>query len=126
MATARTFTPELLPESGLPAELAERGLYKPAGIGCNHCAFTTKKKAHSGRQALRAHLKKHKNDARAWQRPLVRQGVIAGFIVTLVVLGLLGSAELKADLHSALPFGVLATQLHDSGPIAGWRRFAGT
>ena len=69
MATARTFTPELLPEEGLPTELSERGLHKPAGIACNHCSFTTKKKGFSGRQALRAHGKKHKNDARAWQRP---------------------------------------------------------
>ena len=84
MATTRTFTPELLPESGLPRELAERGLYKPAGIGCNQCSFTTKKKGFFGRQALRAHGKKHKNDARAWQRPLMRQGVIAGSIVAMV------------------------------------------
>ncbi len=91
MASTTTFTPDLLPESGLPQELAERGLYKPAGIACNHCSFTTKKRGFSGRQALRAHGKKHKNDARAWQRPLVRQGVIAGSIVALVVLGLIGS-----------------------------------
>ena len=118
MATARTYTPELLPESGLPAELAERRLYKPAGIGCNHCAFTTKKKDFSGRQALRAHSKKHRRDARAWQRPLVRQGVIAGSIVALVVLGMMGSADLKANVQSALPFGVPLATLPEL--IIGW------
>ena len=104
MATARTFTSELLPEEGLPAELSERGLYKPAGIVCHHCSFTTKKRGFSGRQALRAHGKKHKNDARAWQRPLIHQGAIAGSIVALVVLGLIGSSDLKAHVQSALPF----------------------
>ena len=81
MATSPTFTPDLLPEEELPPEVAERGLYKPAGIACQRCAFTTKKKGFSGRQALRAHSKKHCRDARAWQRPLVRQGLVAGFII---------------------------------------------
>ncbi len=106
MATARTVTPELLPEEELPPELAQRGLYRPAGIACHHCAFTTNKKGFSGRQALRAHLKRHKRDARAWRQPLVRQGLVAGSIVALVLLGMIGSADLRTELHSALPFGV--------------------
>ena len=118
MASAQTYIPELLPEEELPEELAEKGLYSPAGIACHQCSFTTKKKGYSGRQTLRAHLKKHKNNARAWQRPLVRQGVIAGSIVTLVVLGLIGSAELRTDLHSALPFGVPLVTLPEL--IMGW------
>ena len=118
MATARTFTPDLLPEEELPPELAEKGLYKPVGIGCNHCAFTTKKKDFSGRQALRAHSKKHRRDARAWQRPLVRQGFIAGFIIALVVIGLIGPADLRTDLHSALPFGVPLVTLQEL--VTGW------
>ena len=118
MASTTTFTPDLLPEEELPPELAERRLYKPAGIACNQCAFTTKRKGFSGRQALRAHLKKHRNDARAWQRPLVRQGVIAGSIVALAVLGLLGSADLRTDLHSALPFGAPLVTIPEL--IMGW------
>ena len=118
MASTTTFNPDLLPESGLPAELADRGLYKPAGIGCHQCAFTTKKKEYSGRQALRAHLKKHKNDARAWQQPLLRQGAIAGSIVALVVLGLIGSADLKAAIHPQLPFGVPLVTLPEL--VMGW------
>ena len=118
MATAQTYTPDLLPESGLPAELAERGFYKPAGIACHQCAFTTKKKGFSGRQALRAHGKRHKNDALAWQRPLVRQGVVAGSIVALVVLGLIGSADLKAAVHPQLPFDVPLVTLPEL--ITGW------
>ena len=94
MATAQTYTPDLLPVSEVPEELADQVLYRPAGIACNRCSFTTKKKGFFGRQALRAHGKKHKNDARAWQRPLARQGVIAGSIVALVALGLIGSADL--------------------------------
>ena len=118
MTTARTYTPELLPEEGLPKELSEKGLYAPAGIGCNRCAFVSKKKGFSGRQALRAHLKKHRNDARAWQRPLVRQGVIAGSIVALVALGLIGSADLKANVQSALPFGAPLVTLPEL--VMGW------
>ena len=118
MATARTYAPDLLPESGLPRELADQSLYKPAGSGCNHCTFTTKKKGFSGRQALRAHLKAHKNDARAWQRPLVHQGIVAGFIVALVLLGMIGSADLRTELHSALPFGVPLVTLPEL--VVGW------
>ena len=118
MATARTYTPELLPEEELPLELAERGLYRSVGITCHHCDFTTKKKGFSGRQALRAHLKKHRRDARAWQRPLVRQGLMAGSIVALVVLGLIGSADLRTDLHSALPFHVPLVTLPEL--MMGW------
>ena len=118
MASTTTFTPELLPEGALPPELAERGLYKPVGIACHQCSFITKKKGISGRQALRAHGKKHKNDARAWQRPLIGQGVIAGFIAALVVLGLMGSTDLRTNLHSALPFGVPLVTL--PGLIMGW------
>ena len=118
MATAQTFTRELLPEEELPAALAKRGLYKPAGIACHQCAFVTKKKGFPGRQALRAHGKKHKRDARAWQRPAVRQGLVAGFIVALVVLGLIGSADLRADLPSALPFDVPLVTLPEL--IMGW------
>ena len=106
MASSTTFTPELLPEEELPKELAERGLYKPAGIACRQCAFVTRKKGFNGRQALRAHLKRHKNDSRAWRRPLVNQGLVAGSIVALVALGLTGSADLRTELHSAMPFGV--------------------
>ncbi len=118
MASAATFTPELLPEEGLPKELSEKGLYAPAGIGCNQCAFVSKKKGFSGRQALRAHLKKHRNDARAWQRPVVRQGLVAGFIVALAVVGLIGSMDLRTDLHSALPFDVPLLTLPEL--IMGW------
>ena len=118
MATAQTYTPELLPEQELPSDLAERRLYKPAGIGCNQCAFTTKKKGFSGRQALRAHSKKHKRDARAWQQPLVGQGVIAGSIVALVVLGMMGSADLKSAVYPQLPFDVPLVTLPEL--VMGW------
>ena len=118
MTTAQTYTPDPIPEQELPAELAERGLYKPAGIACHQCSFVTKKRGFSGRQALRAHLKKHRRDVRAWQRPLVRQGVFAGFVVALAVLGLIGSAGLKADVQSALPFGVPLVTLPEL--VMGW------
>ena len=118
MASTTMFTPELLPEEQLPPELAEKGLYKPAGIACHQCRFVTKTRGFSGRQALRAHLKRHKNNARAWQRPLVRQGLLAGSIVALVVLGLLGPADLKAAIHPQLPFDVPLVPLPEL--ITGW------
>ena len=110
--------PRAAPRTRTPPRTGQRGLYKPAGIACNHCAFTTKKKGFSGRQALRAHLKKHKNNARAWQRPLARQSLLAGFIVALVVLGLVGSGDLRTDLHLALPFGVPLVTLPEL--VMGW------
>ena len=123
MASPRTYTQDLLPESALPEELAEQGLYKPAGMGCEHCEFATKKTGLSGRQALRAHLKRHKNDARAWRGPMIRQGLVAGSIVTLVAIGMIGSTELKADLHSTLsvgrPLATFPTAIMSWGPLAG-------
>ncbi len=72
----------------------------------------------TGRQALRAHGRKHKNEDRAWRRPLVGQGIVAGFIVALAVPGLMGSADLKADVQSALPFGVPLVTLPEL--VVGW------
>ena len=67
---------------------------------------------------MRAHLKKHKRDTRAWQRPLVSQGLVAGSIVALVVLGLIGLADPKANVQSALPFDVPLVTLPEL--VMGW------
>ena len=98
MATTRTYTPDLLPELALPEDLAEQGLYKPAGVGCEHCEFTTKKTGFSGRQALRAHFKKHRYDERAWRGPLLRQGLVAGVILVLVMIVLTPVMAAKAGM----------------------------
>ena len=122
MASARTYTPDLLPESALPEDLSEQGLYKPAGIGCEHCKFTTKKTGFSGRQALRAHSKRHRYDEQAWRGPLLRQGLVAGAILALIIMGMTGSADLKADLLSVLPSGVPIETI--PAAIMGWGTFA--
>jgi len=126
MASARTYGTDLLPESALPSDLAEQGLYKPAGIECNQCEFATKKTGLSGRQALRAHLKRHKNDARAWRGPLSRQGVLAASIAVLTVVGMMASADLKAELHSLVPkvgpIAVLSAAMSGLGDGRGFNR----
>ena len=118
MASARTYTPDLLPESALPEDLAEQGLYKAAGMGCDRCEFVTKKTGLSGRQALRAHLKRHKNDARAWRGPLLRQGLLAGAIIVLIIMGMMASPDLKVDLQSMLPFSAPMEMIPTA--IIGW------
>ena len=99
MASARAYTTDRLPETALPPDLASQSLYKPAGIECNRCEFVTKKTGLSGRQALRAHLKRHKNDARAWRGPIIRQGLLVTSIAALIVAGMMASADLRAELH---------------------------
>ena len=49
---------------------------------------------------------------------MVGQGIVAGSIVALVLLGLIGSAGLRTDLHSALPFGVPLATLPEL--VMGW------
>lgn len=91
----------VLPEDKVPPDLTEKGLYKPAGYACRDCTFTSKKKAFSGRQSLRAHLKKHKIEKRAWRRPLIRQiGVV------LILVGLAVAGGLGVELPSEFPFGL--------------------
>ena len=91
--------PGLLPEDVLPQPLAEKGLYKPGGYQCWDCEFTSKKKGFSGRQALRAHLKRHKNERRAWQRPLLIQVPLVLILLGAAIVGWLG-----VKLPFPLPF----------------------
>ena len=42
-----------------------KSLFKPGGFRCSYCGFRTKKLGSAGRNSLRAHYKKHLNDARA-------------------------------------------------------------
>ena len=99
MPVGRKYTPDLLPEKKVPRPLAEKNLYKLGGYQCWDCGFTSKKKGFSGRQALRAHLKKHKRERRAWQRPLLLQ-----MAVVLVLMGAAIAGWLGVKLPFVLPF----------------------
>lgn len=102
MAARRTYSTDLLPEETLPADLAERNLYRPAGFSCRRCSFTSEKQGFSGRQALRAHLKKHKNEDRAWQVPAVRQALVVATVVGVGVMGWL-DVDLPESFQSQMP-----------------------
>ena len=113
MSKTRRFGAGLLSEDKIPRGLADKGVYRPAGYACRECDFFSKKKGFPGRQALRAHLKKHKNERRAWQRPLILQ--------TAVVMMLLGAAIagwLEARLPFDLPFDTPLLTL--PGGITKW------
>ena len=81
----KTYSTDRLPEEALPAALAEN--YQAAGYECARCDFIPQKDGFSGRQALRAHLKRHKNEDRAWQVPMARQALV---VATMVAAGVIG------------------------------------
>ena len=87
---------------GVPKELVDRGLYKSTGGRCRKCGWTTSKKGYNGRQAMRAHLKKHKRERRAWQVPLVRQLLVVTVILGLAITGWVG-VTLPVDLPFSTP-----------------------
>ena len=90
MSSKNTYTPELIPEEAVPKQLADKNLYKPSGYACQECKFISNKKGFAGRQALRAHLKKHKNERRAWQGPFIRQVLVVAIILGFVAVERLG------------------------------------
>ena len=113
MAARRTYTPDLLPEEAVPEPLAGRGLYRPTGFTCWQCEFTTKKRGFPGRQAIRAHIKVHKRDRRAWMRPLVRQSLVVPMIIGLAIAGWFSEA-----LSLEVPFTTPVATLPPT--ITGW------
>lgn len=58
-----------------------RSLFKPGGFRCTYCGFRTKKLATAGRNAMRAHHKKHLHDARAGRR--LRLAVWLGVLLVM-------------------------------------------
>ena len=102
MAAQRTYTTDLLPEEGLPRELAEKDVYKPAGFECSRCDFRTNKSGFPGKQALRAHSKKHKREVRARRLPMARQAVVLAAMVAAGVAGWL-DITLSESFQSAIP-----------------------
>jgi hypothetical protein len=102
MANRKTYTTDLMPEDAVPSELADKDLYRQAGGACRDCDFVTPKKGFHGRQALRAHMKKHVRDRRAWQRPFIKQLLVVGVLLGLAIAGWLDSA-LPFDLPFETP-----------------------
>jgi len=103
----------MLPEDKVPPELTKKGLYKPAGYACRDCSFASKKKGFSGRQSLRAHLKKHRIEQRAWRRPLFRQ-----LLVVLILVGLAIAGGLGVEVPSEFPFVLPVVTFPEA--IAAW------
>ena len=109
---SRKYTPDELPEEMVPADLAEKGVYNPAGHACEHCSFVSRKKDFSGRQAMRAHSKKHKRETRAWRRPLVGQFVV---VIALLAAAAAGWANVDVPLDLPLELPVVSFQADSYG-----------
>ena len=103
------YTTDLLPEGAVPPEIARKGLYKAAGYSCRDCNFTTKKKGFPGRQSLRAHMKKHKNEKRAWLYPLIRQLAMVMVLGAVTVLGWFeqGHTDFVPEIPFKLPLVII-------------------
>ncbi len=104
MAQRTTLTSDLVSQDAAPSKLVREGLFKPAGSRCRKCSFTTKKKGFHGRQAIRAHLKKHRREDRAWQTPFIRQSVIVSVLAVLAVTG-----WVRGGLLAQIPLGLPIT-----------------
>ncbi|MFW6174893.1 MAG: hypothetical protein ACOC5K_03865 [Chloroflexota bacterium] len=81
------WSPELAPEPVVPQELRDDGSYTPHGYLCRHCGYQTRKRGFPGKQALRAHTKKHTRERRAFWRPFARQAAISAIVVPALLLG---------------------------------------
>ena len=92
--------------STTPRRSPDRSLYKPAGYKCRQCPFTSKKKGFNGRQSLRAHIKKHKRESRAFWRPFVKQ-----LVVVLVIVGLGLACWIDIYPTSKIPVPILLLEL---------------
>jgi hypothetical protein len=79
------FRPEPIPEEKVPKQFLNDGSYKEAGSQCRECSFRTRKRGFSGKQALRAHLKKHVNERRAARRPMLHQIMLVILTVCFLV-----------------------------------------
>ena len=97
-----------------PRRSPDKSLYKPAGYKCRQCPFATKKKGFNGRQSLRAHIKKHKRESRAFWQPFIRQLVVVLIIVGLGVAGWMDIYPVS-KIPIALPTLTLTQQMVDWG-----------
>lgn len=77
----------LVPSFLVPRRMRRDGWYKPGGFACLECNWRSKKRGFPGRQALRAHIKKHVNDRRSWQHPLMRQILLLTLIAVITLCG---------------------------------------
>jgi len=100
--------------STTPSRSLDKSLYKPAGYKCRQCSFTSKKKGFNGRQSLRAHIKKHKRESRAFWRPSAKQLVVVLVIAGLGVAGWMDFYP-ASKIPFALPTLVLTQQMVNWG-----------
>ena len=91
----------------------KRALFKDAGYVCNTDQWVTNKVGANGRNAMRAHLKKHVNERRAENH--LRIFFWAGVLLVLCVLIL--SADSKFDLRLSRFFQQEFTWSDAAGPI---------
>ena len=94
----------------------DKSLYKPVGYKCRQCSFTSKKKGFDGRQSLRAHIKKHKRESRAFWRPFVKQSV-----VVLIIAGLGVAGWMDIYPASKMPFALPTLKLTQN--VVDWGTF---
>ena len=81
-----------------------RSLFKDAGFRCITCMWTTAKTGTNGRNAMRAHLKKHLNTKRALNR--LKYYVYLGLLLVLTALSL--------SFRSDLDVGAAQSLVHDT------------
>ena len=81
-----------------------RSLFKDAGFRCTTCMWTTSKTGTNGRNAMRAHLKKHLNTRRALNR--LRPYVYLGLLLVLSALVLSFRSDLDIGAAWSLVEGV--------------------
>ena len=79
-------------------------LFKDAGFRCTTCMWTTSKTGTNGRNAMRAHLKKHLNTRRARNR--LKRYVYLGLLLVLSALALSFRSDLDIGVAWSLVEGV--------------------
>lgn len=82
------FRPKPVPAALVPPEFASEGAFKDAGLECRRCGWRTVKRAFSGTQAMRGHLRRHAYESKSYWRPLKRQAFLVAMIIGLAAITL--------------------------------------
>jgi len=106
-----------VPSNLIPDDLKGE-FYSPAGFGCRHCEWTTDRTGFSARQAIRAHLKKHVRERRAWRRPLIFQSAVVAALITVVGLGITDTVKLPEAWIVEAPDAVFTWALRGTAGLA--------
>ena len=97
---AEPFRPAHVPANMVPDEFIDDRSFRPAGLACRRCGWTTTKRGFSGIQAQRGHQRKHAEERRAINRPMRRQAGLVALVLAFGMVVMSGLVESPVSVES--------------------------